>query len=305
MKQLIVNADDFGLTEDVNRGIIVAHRDGILTSTSLLANGSAFEQAVNSSRKLVQLSVGVHLNLSQGNPVSPASRIPSLVNKQGELHLSPLNLWTKLLRKQLSLEDIHTECRAQILKVFEAGIAPRHLDGHLHVHLLPQLSPVLIRLAQELGIRHVRCPTEDLAITLPLIWRIQGNSLAVLKRSAVAYGVSSLAGRFKERLRTSGLTCPNAFLGLAHTGFLDAKALGVLLTLVPNSTTELMCHPGYDSAELESFGGNLTLEREIELLALTAPEVKELVGNLGIRLVNFRDWEDDRADLASRTQRQF
>jgi hopanoid biosynthesis associated protein HpnK len=291
MKQLIVNADDFGLTEDVNRGIIVAHRDGILTSTSLLANGSAFEQAVSSSRKLVQLSVGVHLNLSQGNPVSPANRIPSLVNKQGELHLSPLNLWTKLLRKQLSLEDIHTECRAQILKVLEAGIAPRHLDGHLHVHLLPQLSPVLIRLAQELGIRHVRCPTEDLAITLPLIWRIKGNSLAALERSLVAYGVSSLAERLREYLLAVGITCPNAFFGLAHTGFLDTNALKVLIAKVPDGTTELMCHPGYDSSELESFGGNLTREREVELLAFTSPEVKDLIGNLGIRLVNFRDWE--------------
>jgi hopanoid biosynthesis associated protein HpnK len=298
MKQLIVNADDFGLTEDVNRGIIVAHRDGILTSASLLANGSAFNQAVTSSREFVQLSVGVHLNLSQGNPVSPASRIPSLVNEQGKLHLSPLHLWMRILRKQLSLEDIHTECRAQVLKVLEAGIAPTHLDGHLHVHLLPQLSAILIRLAHEFGIRHVRCPTEDLEITLPLIWRINGNSLAALKRSTVAYGVSSFAGRFREHLRKSGFTCPNAFFGVAHTGFLDANALSVLLALVSNGTTELMCHPGYNSAELESFGGSLTHEREVELLALTAPEINDLVGNLAIRLVNFSDWEDDKMTAA-------
>jgi hopanoid biosynthesis associated protein HpnK len=297
MKQLIVNADDFGLTEDVNRGIIVAHRDGILTSTSLLANGSAFEQAVSSSRKLVQLSVGVHLNLSQGNPVSPANRIPSLVNKQGELHLGPLNLWMKILTKQLSLEDIHTECRAQILKVLEAGVAPTHLDGHLHAHLLPQLSPVLIRLAREFGIRHVRCPTEDLAITLPLIWRIHGNSLAALKRSAVAYGVAAFAGQIREYLLAAGITCPNAFFGLAHTGFLDTNALKVLIAKVPDGTTELMCHPGYESSELKSVGGNLTREREVELLAFTAPEVKDLIGNLGIRLVNFRDWERGKTNV--------
>jgi chitin disaccharide deacetylase len=291
MKQLIVNADDFGLTEDVNRGIIFAHRDGILTSTSLLANGSAFQQAVSSSRKLVQLSVGVHLNLSQGDPVSPANRIPSLVNKQGELHLSPLHLWRGILTRRLSLEEIHTECRAQVLKVIEAGVAPTHLDGHLHVHLLPQLSPVLIRLAREFGIRHVRCPTEDLAVTLPLIWRIKGNSLAALERSLVAYGVNSFAERLTEHLLAAGITCPNAFFGLAHTGFLDTNALKLLIAKVPDGTTELMCHPGYDSSELKSFGGNLTHEREVELLALTAPEVKDLIGNLGIRLVNFRDWE--------------
>ena len=133
--------------------------------------------------------------------------------------------------------------------------------------------------------------TEDLAITLPLIWRINGNSLAALKRSAVAYGVSSFAERLREYLLAVGITCPNAFFGLAHTGCLDTDALKVLIAKVPDGTTELMCHPGYDSSELKSFGGNLTREREVELLAFTAPEVKDLIGNLGIRLVNFRDWE--------------
>ena len=292
MKQLIVNGDDFGLTEDVNRGILVAHRDGILTSTSLLANGSAFEQAITSSRNFLQLSVGVHLNLSQGNPVSPANRIRSLVNEQGDLHLSPLNLWARILRRQLSLEDIRTECRAQILKVIDAGIAPSHIDGHLHVHLLPQLSPVLIQVAHEFGIRHVRCPTEVLDMTLPLIWKTNGNSLRALKRSLVAYGVSSFAERLREHLRISGITCPNAFFGLAHTGFLDANGLSAILSLLSNGTTELMCHPGYESGELETFGGSLTREREVELIALTAPEIKELIRNLGIRLVNFSDWDD-------------
>jgi hopanoid biosynthesis associated protein HpnK len=298
MKQLIVNADDFGLTEDVNRGIIVAHCEGILTSASLLANGSAFEQAVSSSRKLVQLSVGVHLNLSQGSPISPTNRIPGLVNEQGKLHLSPMHLGMRILRKQVSLENIHTECRAQILKVLDAGVTPTHLDGHLHVHLLPQLSPVLVRLAREFGIRHVRCPTEDLATTLPLIWNINGNSLAALKRSAIAYGVSSFAKRLRGYLLVVGITCPNAFFGLAHTGFLDTNALKALIAKVPDGITEMMCHPGYESLELKSFGGNLTREREVELLALTAPEVKDLIRNLGIRLVNFSDWEDEKMTAA-------
>ena len=298
MKQLIVNADDFALTEGVNRGIIVAHRDGILTSTSLLANGLAFEHAVSSSRDFVQLSVGVHLNLSQGSPVSPANHIPSLVNEQGELYASPLQLWTKMLAKKLSLEDVRVEFRAQILKVLNSGITPTHLDGHLHVHLLPRLSSILIQLAREFGIRHIRCPVENLKLTLPVIWKIGGNSLGAFKRSAVAYGVSSFAAQFREHLRKSGITCPNAFLGLAHTGFLDTNALRALLALVPNGITELMCHPGYNSAEVKSLGGSLTREREAELLALTSPRIKELVGNLGVQLVNFRDWGDNKMTAA-------
>lgn len=293
MKRLIVNADDFGLTEGINRGIMAAHRDGILTSTSLLANGPAFDQAIAASQQLPQLSVGVHLNISEGRPVSPAARIPSLVNERGELHLRPLQLWMRILGRQISLEDIHAECRAQVLKLFDAGLRPSHLDGHLHVHVLPQLSPILIALAREFCIPNVRCPAEDLEATLPLLWKIGGAGIAALERSAIAYGVSSFAWRFREQLRMAGLVCPDAFLGLAHTGFLDTKALIALLALVPNGTTELMCHPGYAIAQVESLRGELWREREAELVALTAPEVKEILGSLGIRLSNFRDLEED------------
>jgi hopanoid biosynthesis associated protein HpnK len=293
MKRLIVNADDFGLTEGINRGIMVVHRDGILTSTSLLANGPAFDQAIAASQQLPQLSVGVHLNISEGRPVSPAARIPSLVNERGELYLSPLQLWMRILGRRISLEDIHAECRAQVLKLFDAGLRPSHLDGHLHVHVLPQLSPIVIALAREFCIPNVRCPAEDLEATLPLLWKSGGAGIAAFERSAIAYGVSSFAWRFREQLRMAGLVCPDAFLGLAHTGFLDTKSLVALLALVPNGTTELMCHPGSAIAQVESLRGELWRERETEVVALTAPEVKEILASLGIRLSNFRDLEED------------
>jgi hopanoid biosynthesis associated protein HpnK len=295
MKRLIVNADDFGLSHSINRGILVAHRDGILTSTSLVANGLAFDDATVSSRQFPQLSVGVHLNVSEGVPVSLAPRIPSLVNKAGELHLKPLRLWIGLLRRQINLEEIQAEWRAQIMKVLGSGVTPTHLDGHLHVHVLPQLSPIVIGLAREFDIRNVRCPVEDLEATLPLVWRI-GGATALLKRSAIAYGVSSFAQRFKKRLHAAGLVCPDAFFGLAHTGFLDAEGLSALLALVPNGTTELMCHPGYDSAEMKSLGGSLTHQREAEVLALISPGTREALGRFGIRLINFRDWVDNCSD---------
>ena len=296
MKRLIVNADDFGLAEEVNRGIIVAHRDGIVTSTSLLANGFAFDEAVAATHRFPQLSVGVHLNLSQGTPISPALRIPTLVNKHGELHLRPFQLWVGILRKKIRLEDIRLEWRAQIVKLFDAGVTPTHLDGHLHVHLLPQLSPILIALAHEFCIRFVRCPAEDLEATLPLVWKTGAPGMAALERSAIAYSVSLLARHFRELLRTTGLPCAEAFLGLVHTGFLDGKALAALLSLVPNGTTELMCHPGYTSPQLKALGGELTRQRDAEVLALTAPEVKEIVKSLGIRLTNFRDLAEENAD---------
>ncbi len=305
MKRLIVNADDFGLAESVNRAIIVAHRDGILTSTSLLANGLAFDDAVTLSREFPCLSVGVHLNISEGTPVSPADRIPSLINERGEFHLGPFRLGTRILMKQINLDDICSELRAQVLKVFDAGITPSHLNGHLHVHILPQLSSMVIALAHEFHIRYVRCPAESLEATLPLLWKFADASIAVLERSAIAYAVSSFAKDYKQQLRRNGLLFSDDFLGLAHTGFLGVKSIGALLDVVSDGTTELMCHPGYVSAQVASLGGKLTRAREAEVVALTAPEVKKIVEKLGIRLTNLRDLQDDFPLRASGSRGQF
>lgn len=291
MKRLIVNADDFGLTNGVNRGIVVAHREGILTSTSLLANGLAFDDAVASSRQLPHLSVGVHLNISAGTPVSPAGRIPSLLNEHGQLHIGPFRVWIGILTGQIRLEDIRSECRAQILKVFDAGLTPTHLDGHLHVHVLPQVAPIAMALAHEFHIRHVRCPDEDLEATLPLLWKLQPTCIGALERSAIALAVTSRARPLREQLRQHSLLSSDAFYGLVHAGFLDVKTMAALVQLVPEGTSELVCHPGFSSSELESLGGKLVRSRESELLALTAPEIKETVRTLGIRLTNFRDLE--------------
>ena len=89
MKQLIVNADDFGLTLGVSKGIVDAHKEGIVSSTTLMANGAAFGTAVSISRRTPGLGIGVHLNLTTGKPVSPARSIPTLVDRDGRLHLNP------------------------------------------------------------------------------------------------------------------------------------------------------------------------------------------------------------------------
>jgi predicted glycoside hydrolase/deacetylase ChbG (UPF0249 family) len=290
VKRLIVNADDFGLTEGVNRGIIVGHREGILTSASLLANGLAFDDAIALSRRFPDLSVGVHLNISGGTPVSPAGRISSLLNKLGQLHLTPLPIWIGILTGQINLEDIRSEFRAQIFKVFDAGLTPTHLDGHLHVHVLPQIAAIVIDLAHEFRIRQVRCPAENLESTLPLLWKLGATCIiAALERSAIAFAVTSFARPLREQLRKNGLVSSDTFYGLAHTGFLHEKMLAALLHLVPEGSTELMCHPGYPSSELDSVGGKLARSREAEVLALTARDIKETLASLGVRLTNFRD----------------
>jgi chitin disaccharide deacetylase len=142
MKKLIVNADDFGLTKRVSEAIVEAHRHGIVTSTTLMANGAAFDAATDLSRQMPRLGIGVHLNLSEGMPVSPAPRIPSLLSAHGRLHLTPGRLWKAIAMRRVSLADVETELRAQIAKIHRAGILPTHFDGHKHVHILPRISDV-------------------------------------------------------------------------------------------------------------------------------------------------------------------
>lgn len=150
MKRLVINADDFGFTRDVNAGIIEAQRTGVLTATTLMANGEAFEDAVRLARATPTLDIGCHLVLVQGR---------SLVNGR-PLPENPARLATELLRRRI---DIRAELRAQIEKTIAAGIRPTHLDSHKHTHLLPNVFREVVRLAQEFGIGYVRLPIMAIA----------------------------------------------------------------------------------------------------------------------------------------------
>jgi predicted glycoside hydrolase/deacetylase ChbG (UPF0249 family) len=289
MKQLIVNADDFGLTENVNRGIIDAHREGIVTSTTLLANGLAFESAVAAGKRFYRLGIGVHLNLTEGMPVADASHIRTLVDRVGRLHLTPARLWAGIATGQVSLSDIEFELRAQIKKVIRAGIRPAHFDGHKHVHVLPPVSEIVLRLAREFRVPAVRCPMEQNAHASGPLRNRRLSKVSTVKQYLVSRAVSSLAKSFRKRLELTGLLAPTHFYGLSQTGFLDASAIRRILENLPPGSSELMCHPGYHDVELERTGTRLLTQREIEIHGLTATSVLNLVVAGGIRLGNYRD----------------
>jgi hopanoid biosynthesis associated protein HpnK len=288
MRELIVNADDFGLTRQVSQGIIDAHREGIVTSTTLLANGAAFDTAVSMSVRTPRLGIGVHLNLSEGTPVSSKSKIPTLLDARGRLHLAPGRLWIEILKRKLSLSEVELELQAQIEKVIRAGISPTHLDGHKHVHVLPGISDIVIRLAQEFGISPVRCPVKE----APNLRRLLRFSLGaaqtpIIKQYLVGQAVSGFAQQFRRKLAEAGLICPSYFYGLSETGFLDVQSLQDVLSRVSKGTSELMCHPGYVDSDLVRTGTRLLSQREIEIQALIAPQVRKLVTDQGIRLVSY------------------
>jgi len=290
VKQLIVNADDFGLTESVNRGILDAHRDGIVTSATLMSNGIAFDSAAASSKRFYRLGIGVHLNLTEGTPVADASQIRTLVDRGGRLYMAPARLWAGIASGRVSQSDIEFELRAQINKVIRAGVRPTHFDGHKHIHVLPAISEIVIRLAREFGVPAVRCPMEENADASGPVRRFGHSAISKIKQYLVSRAVSSAARNFRRKLEQTGLLSPARFYGISDTGFLNASAIGRILANLPQGASELMCHPGYRDFDLERTRTRLLTQREIEIQGLTAASVKNLVISEGIQLGTFNDF---------------
>lgn len=292
MKKLIVNADDFGLTEGTNRAIVDGHLNGVITSATLMANGSAFDDAVARAKGLSEMGVGVHLNLTDGQPVSPRDAIPSLLDGEG-FGGSPVWLARGVFTGSVKAADIETELRSQIEKVAAAGIKITHLDCHKHVQMLPAIFRIVVRLAQHFNIRSLRCTVESAALILHGPLHRSVLRIGLLKQF-ISGRVLSFASRDQRRIiREAGLRCPDNFFGVTYTGFLDGLALESILRKLPQGTSELMCHPGYNDPALGHVRTRLRAQREEELRSLMAPEVKQLVAAEGIKLITYRDLSPD------------
>ena len=286
MRNLIVNADDLGWTRGVNRGIAEAHRNGIVTSTSLLANGCAFEEGVQSALQSPRLGVGVHLNLSDGKPLAPARQVKSLLDENGNFSGGPETLLFRLTAKSLDAREVELEWNAQIEKVRAAGIRPTHLDGHKHVQMLPGLFAVALRLAKKHGIEAVRVSHE--ASSLRAALNSGGELLGLmLKQGVQARGLKLLARDARKMAERAGIAAADYFCGIAQTGVLTKKGIQQMLASLPEGTTELMCHPGYADAELEKSATRLQKSRQTELEILTDKEIRKSIAALGIRLINY------------------
>jgi len=302
MKRLIVNADDFGLTAKVNEAIIDGHSRGLISSTSLLANGEAFEDAVALSRQAPRLGIGVHWNLTEGKPVAPGSSIPSLVNGKGVFARTPGSLWRAIILGRVSTVDIERELRAQIEKILAASIAPTHLDSHKHVHALPVLGKMGIKLAREYGIGAIRCVAERWPAPGGLLRRYPGATRTILRQLLNGCALALISRGWSRQLRRAGVACASHFYGLTATGLLDEEILGEILSHLPEGTSELMCHPGIVDNALRRTPTRLLEQRETEYRALTQPAMKRLAQDLGIQLINYREMVGLKADRVSREE---
>lgn len=287
MKNLIVNADDLGWTEGVNRGIAEAHRQGLVTSTSLLANGRAFASALAVSHNFPALGIGVHLNLSDGLPTADAGSVRSLLNSAGEFLGGPETLLLRIASRKLSTEEVEREWDAQIRRVKDAGISPTHLDGHKHVHMLPGLFEVALRLARKHGIGAIRIALEESKLRAVLSAGQEQSTKVLLMQGVQARGLKLLARDAREMAERAGIAASDYFCGIAQTGVMTREGMERLLEALPEGTTEFMCHPGYLDEELRQSATRLKESRQQELEILTDPGIRKLVATKGIRLINY------------------
>jgi hopanoid biosynthesis associated protein HpnK len=286
MKQLILNADDFGLTRGVNEGIIRAHREGVLTSTTLMAGGAAFEDAVERAKANPGLAVGCHLVLVGGHAISPREEIPSLADRAGRLPETLPGFVARVSSGRVPVEEIEREMRAQIGKLRAAGIEPTHLDTHKHTHAHPTVMEALGRAAQAAGITRVRKPIEKIRDS----WETsRGDGPGLSKQLVAAAAVRAMAPRFAAISRKYGLRSPDRFLGLATTGQLGPVMLRRMIETLAEGQTEIMLHPGVCDAELQKSGSRLQQQRETELEGLLDPRVRSAIEERGVRLISYRE----------------
>lgn len=281
-KRLIVNADDFGFSRGITDGILRAHHEGIVTSTSLMVNQSASEYAMRQIPSAPNLSVGVHLNICEGKPILSPESVPSLVASDGSF-LPADTMIRRLWRCQLSAREIEAEFRAQIRWMKDRGIVPTHADSHRHMHhypgaIFPFYRAVLkeeIRCAR--GFRHRPSPKG----------RVVGGAYAgnLLRRLAVG----TYANLFQSLVMRK-LFFPDSCVVLhpRYRGKLDLLDQGwvAILENLPSGSYEVGCHPGTSESGF-SEGDDYSERRELELTVLTLPQLRVAVEHSQIELISY------------------
>jgi hopanoid biosynthesis associated protein HpnK len=285
VRRLIVNADDFGLTPGVNRAIAEAHERGIVTSTTLMANSSSFEDAVRLAGTSSTWSVGCHVVLLDGSPVVDPARLSSLVRRKanhsfrdgiGGFAVRALTGW-------IDSDQVEAEVTAQIRKLQAAGVNVTHVDTHKHTHMFPGALPGVLRAARTCGVKAIRNPFEVIAANYV------GLQRGMWKRYAQLKTLNGFAGAFRRSVSKAGLRTPDGTLGIVATGHLNPDIFRSIADHMPEGTWEFVCHPGYVDAELSGIRTRLRETRELELAVLTAPETRKALQERGVELISYKE----------------
>jgi predicted glycoside hydrolase/deacetylase ChbG (UPF0249 family) len=261
--RLILNADDFGLTRGVNRAILELHRAGSITSATLMANGPAFEDAIEIARAHPTLGVGCHIVLTDGTPLCHPQDIPTLLGGDGKSFRSSLaDFFVAAATGHIHPDEVALEALAQIQRLQKAGIAVTHVDTHKHAHILPQIARPILFACERTGVCAIRNPFEE-------SWSLGAAHGSFLRRMQLRL-LHPLRTRFEAlpAIRSRRVLTTDGTIGISATGHLNRQALEDIVKAVPDGLWEIVCHPGYNDRDLDAVTTRLRVTREIEREAL-------------------------------------
>lgn len=290
-RNLIVNADDLGLTEGVNLAVLECRRRGVLTSATLMANVPAFSGGVATAKELERdgalpaFSVGCHVILIDGEPLLPPNEIPTLVGADGRFRHKLSQFAQDALRSRICVEDIEREASAQIGRLQAAGISVSHLDTHKHAHMFPAVLDGVLLAARKQGVRAVRNPFEQ---PFAIAGAMAGRPALWFRYAQVQF-LRRWRAQFVSSVRDAGLVTTDGCLGVTITGAMNEALLAETLKNMPEGTWELVCHPGYNDPDLQSAGTRLLASRGTEMELLNSARMRELLQREGIELISFRN----------------
>lgn len=268
-KKLIVNADDFGLTESINNGILESFCNGIVTRTSLIANASAFNQALKLSQENPALNVGIHLTLIEEKPVSSPMKIKSLIDTDGKFFKNCRVFLLKYIKRQISLSEIRIELEAQIKKAKDNGIKITHLDSHQHLHMIPGIFSIVKEIMGKFDIKNIRMPN----FTLKKILNLKELSTGLL------------AKKCKASLLHSNISYPDRLWGLDQNGNINEMHFLKILKNLHPGVTEIICHPGFIDEEYIRKYSHWHYNPTGDLSVMTSSLIKETIKNNDIQLL--------------------
>ncbi len=276
--RLIVNADDFGLCEGVNKAVEQAYTEGILTSTTIMVGMGAATAAVGLAREMPSLGVGVHLNLFDGVPISKDQRVKVLLDANGRFGLSLGKLAVKSMLSKTFREAIEIELGAQIQWIIDNGIKPTHLDSHKHFHVCPAIWPVVVGLCKRFGIGAIRWPFEPA--------QVSGNDWPTPPKGGRTRARILRMMAAINRRQNDTFIKNDVFLGTAHTGKIDVDFWRQVARTGFRGVVEVMTHPGFAEG-LDPRRTRLIEQRRIELEALCSEEVRKSLADANIELTHY------------------
>ena len=269
-RRLIVNADDFGISRSVNEAVIRAHREGILTTASLMVNETGFDEAVKIAKETPRLGVGLHLTFLIGHSALSPEKIPGLVNARGEFSNSPVGVGLNYFFKRSLRAQLRAEIHAQFEKFHATGLLLDHVNGHLHLHLHPVIFKILMADADKLRITHLRLTRDCLARSRRLA---RGHLFYKVSHAAI---FEYLSRRARPVLAAKKIRHAQITVGLLQDARVDEEYILKLLPELPPGDSELYSHPSLDKFKHE-------------FAALISPRVQELMKKLGIELTRYQD----------------